>query len=93
MTIARHFRIKGYVQGVGYRAFVCAHAQALGLAGFVRNRRDQTVEVLAQGSAAALDALLVVLHQGPPHGRVDEVEVLALDHIEKIVDFSILPTL
>jgi len=66
-------RVKGRVQGVGFRYFVQRHARDLGLDGWVRNRPDGGVEVEAIGSTEALDRLEALLHQGPPGARIDHV--------------------
>ena len=71
---AASLRIVGRVQGVGYRWWAVQTATALGLAGWVRNRRDGSVEVLALGEAAALDALETACHHGPPGAVVLAVE-------------------
>ena len=70
----RHVVVHGRVQGVGYREFCVDEAQRLGVRGWVRNRRDGTVEAMLQGDPAMLEALCVRLREGPPFGRV-----LALD--------------
>ena len=67
-------RITGTVQGVGYRYALQREAERLGLRGWVRNRRDGSVEALAQGSPAALDALTVWARRGPPAARVAGVD-------------------
>ncbi len=72
-------RIEGRVQGVGYRAFVERNAGALGLDGWVRNRRDGGVEAVVSGSPAAVDELIARCHAGPPASRVDRIEMLAED--------------
>jgi acylphosphatase len=68
-------RIEGTVQGVGYRYALQREAARLGLTGWVRNRRDGSVESLAQGSAEALDALVAWARRGPPAARVTGVTV------------------
>ncbi len=73
---ARGWRVRGRVQGVGFRYFVAAHARALGLHGWARNLRDGSVEVQAAGPAEALASLEAVLREGPPHARVDGLEPL-----------------
>ena len=73
-AVVRRFVVHGTVQGVGFRAFVWRNAAALGLSGWVRNRRDGTVEVLAAGDAAALDRLAGLLAEGPRWSRVTRVE-------------------
>jgi len=65
---------RGYVQGVGYRAFVAREAQRLGLTGWVRNEADGSVRVVAEGGEAALLALLTALKRGPSEAEVSSVE-------------------
>ena len=67
-------RIHGRVQGVSYRASLAAQAGRLGLKGWLRNRRDGTVEALLAGADDALDALETWAWQGPPLARVTRVE-------------------
>ena len=67
---AKSFVVGGRVQGVGFRYFVMREAQALGLAGWVRNLPDGRVEVLAAGEPGLIDALEGRLWHGPPHARV-----------------------
>lgn len=71
-----HVRIEGRVQGVGFRAFVEMHAEELGLAGWVRNRRDGSVEAVFQGSAEAVEEMLRLCREGPPAARVTGVETI-----------------
>lgn len=66
--------VRGYVQGVGFRVFARRQAQALGLAGYVRNTEDGDVEVVAQGPRADLEALLVELQRGPSESEVSSVD-------------------
>ncbi|MBE2260013.1 MAG: acylphosphatase [Rhodobacteraceae bacterium] len=72
-VICRNLRIRGRVQGVGYRWALSAEAQRLGLSGWVRNRRDGSVEALVRGPVEAVDALIVWAHRGPAMARVDSV--------------------
>ena len=72
-------RIEGRVQGVGYRMFVERTAVALGLDGWVRNRRDGGVEAVVSGAPDAIDEIIARCKAGPPAARVDRVEVLAED--------------
>ena len=69
-----HAVVRGRVQGVSFRAFTASVARRLGLAGWVRNRPDGSVEVLAEGAPSDLEALVSRLHEGPPLARVDAVE-------------------
>ncbi len=70
-----HAIVEGMVQGVGFRYFVVDNARLLGLTGWVRNRWDGSVEVLAEGDRARLEVLLDALHQGPRSARVSQVRV------------------
>ena len=66
-------RVSGRVQGVGFRWFVVGEAERLGLRGWVRNTADGSVEVEAEGAAAAVDELRARLEKGPPSARVSQV--------------------
>lgn len=68
-----HATVYGVVQGVNFRHATRLTAQRLALVGWVRNLPDGAVEVLAEGPAPALQALLAFLHQGPSHARVESV--------------------
>jgi acylphosphatase len=70
-----HVFVKGRVQGVGFRAFVMDKANSLNLKGWVRNRWDGSVEVIAEGERPALEKLLPALHQGPRMANVSTVQV------------------
>ncbi len=87
-----HARVYGVVQGVGFRHFVWKHALSLRLTGWVRNRRDGSVEVVAEGSRENLETLLAYLHQGPLGARVDRVEVQWEPPTHEFLDFEIRPT-
>jgi acylphosphatase len=74
MTVkARHFLIRGRVQGVGYRDAAVQAAFECGVQGWVRNRRDGQVEAHAQGDAAAVDRFDAWCRRGPPLARVTDV--------------------
>ena len=77
--IATRLVIRGRVQGVGYRYSMVDAAQALNVTGWVRNRRDGTVEALVQGEAAAIDAILAWCSHGPPSARVDAIDTMAAE--------------
>ncbi|MBM4143533.1 MAG: acylphosphatase [Lentisphaerae bacterium] len=68
-----HFIVSGRVQGVCYRMDACDEARALGLTGWVRNRPDGSVEVVAEGEDAALQSLLAWCRRGPPAAAVRDV--------------------
>jgi acylphosphatase len=90
--MARLLRIAGRVQGVGYRDWLLREARAQGLAGWVRNRRDGTVEALLAGELPALQAVLLACRRGPPAALVESVEeTLAEDPPEP--GFQRMPTL
>lgn len=72
---AFHAIVHGVVQGVAFRYHTRRQATALGLAGFVRNLPDGTVELAAQGSSSALEELKQWLLHGPPAARVDRVDI------------------
>ncbi len=72
--ITRHLRISGRVQGVGYRDALRGAAIARGVDGWVRNRRDGSVEAVLQGSAEAVDAVAMWARQGPPAAHVERVD-------------------
>ena len=67
--------ISGSVQGVGYRQFVLHHAQRLSLHGWVRNRWDRKVELIAEGQRHDLQLLLDHLAEGPPASSVRAIDV------------------
>jgi acylphosphatase len=73
-TETRRFVVRGRVQGVGFRWFVEREAHMLGIAGWVRNNSDGSVEVLAQGTTDQLAGLRSRLRVGPRAARVDAVE-------------------
>ncbi|MEE7459023.1 acylphosphatase [Methylorubrum populi] len=71
--------IRGRVQGVSYRAWTKKRADRHGVAGWVRNRPDRTVEALFSGPAEAVEALLAECRRGPFAARVDGIEVTEAD--------------
>jgi acylphosphatase len=73
-----HLAVFGRVQGVGFRWFTERSATRLGLAGWVRNRADGSVELEAAGNPDAMAALQQALRAGPPGARVDRIEQLAV---------------
>jgi acylphosphatase len=71
--VAARVIITGRVQGVGYRMWAKREARRLGLRGWVRNRSDGSVEALAVGAAAEIDAFVQACHSGPSMARVAAV--------------------
>jgi acylphosphatase len=75
MRVARHYLIRGRVQGVGFRYFTADVAAREGVTGWVRNRPDRSVEIAAEGEADAVDRFERAIRHGPPGARVDDVDV------------------
>jgi acylphosphatase len=84
-----HAHVYGRVQGVGFRFYTVDAAISLGLTGWVANRYDDSVEVVAEGPHAALQQLLVVLSEGPSMSRVDQVQHEFLPATREYKRFSI----
>lgn len=74
-SVRLHVIVCGSVQGVGYRQFVLRHARKLSVHGFVRNRWDRKVELIAEGMRQELQLLLDRISEGPPASSVRHVEV------------------
>src|SRR5260370_16550560 len=70
----RHVTIRGRVQGVGYRAWLEEQAMARDLEGWVRNRRDGSVEALFAGPADVVSEMIAVCRRGPPSARGEAVQ-------------------
>lgn len=87
---AVHVRITGVVQGVGYRYWTEQAAQARGLSGWVRNRRDGSVEAVIAGPDGAVDEMLKAFRMGPPSSEVEDVVVGPAEM--PAVGFRTLPT-
>jgi len=75
MRVARRLLISGRVQGVGFRYFIEARANAEGAHGWVRNLRDGRVEVMVEGDQDAVDRVEAAAHRGPPGAIVEDVDV------------------
>jgi acylphosphatase len=75
MLVARHYRIEGRVQGVGFRYFAQRAAIQEGLSGYVRNADDGSVEARAEGDLEAVERFERHLRRGPSGARVERVEV------------------
>lgn len=76
-AVRRRLVVRGSVQGVGYRWTCASEAERLRVHGWVRNRPDGTVELVAEGAPGAVDALVAWAHRGPPHASVTHVDVIA----------------
>jgi acylphosphatase len=94
----RQVTIRGRVQGVGFRYWVEQEARARGLEGWVRNRRDGSVEALFAGAADVASEMIAVCRRGPPSAWVEAVQeepasVDALNLRRPGERFSVLPTI
>jgi acylphosphatase len=88
-TQARRFLVRGRVQGVGFRWFVEREAHTLGIAGWVRNNPDSSVEILAMGTRDQLTGLRSRLREGPRAARVDDVEESEAKPVSGLTTFRI----
>ena len=77
--MAKHLIISGRVQGIGFRYAMCDEAARLGVNGWVRNRRDGSVEAAVDGPAHALEAIIAWARRGPLGARVSAVSVEETD--------------
>ena len=75
MNTVRHFLITGRAQGVGFRFFMQRKARELGVTGWVRNRRDASVEAVVQGEPDAVEAITAWARRGPPSAAVAELRI------------------
>ncbi|HEY9216341.1 MAG TPA: acylphosphatase, partial [Ancylobacter sp.] len=84
--------VHGRVQGVGYRAWLAEHARRSGITGWVRNRRDGTVEALLCAGDGSLDAFVAACRQGPLLAGVTDIEIIEERAPDDAEGFAILPT-
>ena len=92
MTLQARLTITGRVQGVGYRDWTMTTAQRLGLAGWVRNRMDGSVEALVVGDDQAVGEMIDACRRGPTMAHVDNVDVEPVDLDVLPQGFTQLPT-
>jgi acylphosphatase len=85
----RRFVVRGIVQGVNFRAAAADQARRLGLTGRVWNRGDGSVEAIAEGDAAKLDAFRDWLTRGPRMARVEDLDATDLEGNARYRDFAI----
>ncbi len=83
-----HVYISGFVQGVGYRAYVRSKARKLGLVGWVRNLSDERVEGVFQGEKEVIERLLKLCRRGPFFANVKDIVVDWEDQVEQFSEFS-----
>jgi acylphosphatase len=81
--------VHGLVQGVNFRYYTQREARRLGLRGYVRNRGDGTVEVVAEGQRRSVEQLYAWLHSGPPMADVRRVEATWGPPAERGVSFEV----
>jgi acylphosphatase len=89
MPVRAHLRITGRVQGVWYRGSMQAEAERLGVAGWVRNARDGTVEAETEGEREAVEALIAWSRHGPRGARVTNVDVQWIAPTGERAEFAI----
>jgi len=89
--VRRRFVVRGMVQGVFFRARAAEEARRLRVTGRIWNRADGGVECVADGEVRAVEAFGEWLHHGPPHARVERVEVSDLEGPARYPDFRIAP--
>jgi acylphosphatase len=75
MTVARHVRVTGHVQGVFYRAWAQGQARELAISGWIRNCPDGSVEAHLQGEEDDVSRMIDRMRSGPSNARVDDVDV------------------
>jgi len=90
--VTRRIRVGGRVQGVGYRDALCQEARRRGVAGWVRNRVDGSVEALLQGPPERVAQLIAWARRGPPAARVDDVQVEPCDEEPRYAGFERRPS-
>ncbi|MFC1936360.1 acylphosphatase [Chloroflexota bacterium] len=87
-----HATVHGRVQGVNYRYFVIQQVRGLEIAGWVRNRYNGTVEVMAEGPRPDMEQLLQALHRGPPSSNVTQVDSQWLEASGEFTGFRVRMT-
>lgn len=87
-----HVAIEGKVQGVWFRAWTQEQAVKRGLSGWVRNRRDGTVEAMFEGLPEVVEAMIHACWDGPPAARVQAVRVEPIPADPPIEGFEVLPS-
>jgi acylphosphatase len=87
MKVSKLLKIHGQVQGVFYRESMKQEAGRLGVTGWVRNRKDGTVEALVQGEASSVEEMLAWCRQGPPRAEVNKVDEKAVSEEAALTEF------
>jgi acylphosphatase len=86
---AIHMTARGRVQGVGFRFFVRVQAARYGVKGWVRNRADGSVEILAEGDRDTLLEFMETVREGPRFGRVSDLDVEWVEPFRDYTSFNI----
>ncbi len=93
MTTRKHIVITGRVQGVAFRHYTLETATHLGIAGWIRNLRDgRRVELMIEGDDESLETFVDWCQDGPPHARVESVDVDDETGNETLTEFHVRPT-
>lgn len=79
MTVARHVRVSGHVQGVFYRVWAQGQARELGVNGWIRNCPDGSVEAHVAGEEDCVERMIQRMRSGPANARVEDVEVTEVE--------------
>ena len=89
MLIGRRYVVKGRVQRVGFRFFVEDAARRERILGYVRNRHDGSVEVVAEGDADAMQRFEMAVRRGPAGARVDDVDTVEVEPSSRFAGFRV----
>ena len=84
--------VNGHVQGVGYRWFTRDAARAAGIAGWVRNRHNGSVEAVLQGADDSVEAVLAAMQAGPDRSRVEDLSISDAAADPAVTAFELRPT-
>ncbi len=88
IAVRRRVVVRGHVQGVFFRDSVRRRAEAAGVAGWVRNNRDGTVEAVFEGEPSAVERLVELCREGPRSARVDRLDVFT-EEPEGLTGFAV----
>ena len=88
-SVRIHALVRGIVQGVGFRYFVLKTARAAGLTGFVKNLRDGSVEILAEGPRGELRRFAEAISEGPRYGLVQDVQLKWAEPTGEFASFEV----
>ena len=90
MDVRAHIFIYGEVQGVFFRRSARVKADELGVVGLIRNRKDGSVEAIAQGPKTKVDVFIKWCKKGPPFSKVEKVEVEWKKNLEDFEEFEVV---